>query len=346
MERRLFLSTFLYSEVLVALNTCKFSQSIAIFVENLRTRPKRKKTDVIAWNKQTQLAILHNNKVYQRNALQQLNFPSKPLKTNFFNFLSQHSIELTPHQKKNILTNPLRSITLLFAHKMNLIYLFPKQLQYLHRHLPEQQHPLYCIVSASTNDLNDENFRKLITNLSGNQMSTFGEGDSIIEGVGDGMEVDVGIEGEGKGQKKRKSNKTRKNNSKEYGVKEVLVWEGKKKKYGFIWEGAKYANELYWYKRKDLQGALEKVVEFWNAYCVEVWDVGFKEKLVKNIHSQDKKMEEEGKKEIEKIEEEKWKVVEWAICPVEEKRKRLTRVSRVVRKNVIFYQIKYQNNEG
>ena len=235
MERRLFLSTFLYSEVLVALNTCKFSQSIAIFVENLHTCPKRKKTDVIVWDKQTQLAILHNNKVYQRNALQQLNFPSKPLKTNFFNFLSQHSIELTPHQKKNILTNPLRSITLLFAHKMNLIYLFPKQLQYLHRHLPEQQHPLYCIVSASTNDLNDENFRKLITNSSRNQMSTLvGEGDSIIEGVGDGMEVDVGIEGEGKGQKKRKSNKTRKNNSKEYGVKEVLVWEGKKKKYGFI----------------------------------------------------------------------------------------------------------------
>ena len=42
---------------------------------------------------------------------------------------------------------------------------------------------------------------------------------------------------------------------------------------------------------------------------------------MKNIHSQDKKMEEEGKKEIEKIEEEKWKVVKWAICPVEEKRK-------------------------
>ena len=213
---------------------------------------------------------------------------------------------------------------------------------------PQQQHhPLYRIVSASTEDLKKDDFRKSLTNLQGNQMLTMAtDGNSRIGVVGDEMGVDIGKEGGGdkKGQKKRK--RKREEDEIEWEIEKVLQWKGKKKEYGFIWEGARYRNVLYFYTREDLQQALEKVVEFWSCVCKDCWHECRNKKLVSEIESQEEKVEEEGRKIIEKIEEEKWRIVDQAICPIAEKKKqrRQTR-SCVGMKKVIFYQIEYEGKE-
>ena len=284
MKRCLFLSLFSYEEILEALNAVTLTQSIAIFVEKLRTRPKRKTTDVIVWKKQNQLCLEHNNQFFQTKALEKLGFPPRPNKKALFSFFRKYSIDLPYSQQKNILLHPLRLITLLFAHKMKLVCFPSVILPHLHKQIqqlqqqqqqqrPQQQHhPLYRIVSASTEDLKKDDFRKSLTNLQGNQMLTMAtDGNSRIGVMGDEMGVDIGKEGGGdkKGQKKRK--RKREEDEIEWEIEKVLQWKGKKKEYGFIWEGARYRNVLYFYTREDLQQALEKVVEFWSCVCKDCW---------------------------------------------------------------------------